>query len=86
MQTAEHIDPRPPSPWSAAANRSSLRRGRRLSNTGSVTLTWSACHGSKIKVSGRLSGKSCSRGPVWGLRTLVFARVLPGHRTWPADA
>jgi hypothetical protein len=33
----------------------------------------------KIKVSGRLSGKRCSRGPVWGLRTLVCARVLPGQ-------
>jgi hypothetical protein len=35
--------------------------------------------GIKIKVSGRLSGKRCSRVPVWGLRTLVCARVLPGH-------
>jgi hypothetical protein len=33
--------------------------------------------GNKIKVSGRLSGKWCLRGPVWGLRTLVCARVLP---------
>jgi len=30
-------------------------------------------------VSGRLSGKRCSRGPVRGLRTLVCARVLPGQ-------
>jgi hypothetical protein len=34
----------------------------------------------KIKVSGRSSGKSCLRGPVWGLRALVCARVLPGQR------
>ena len=33
----------------------------------------------KIKVSGRLSGKSRLRGPVWGLRVLVGARVLPGQ-------
>jgi hypothetical protein len=35
--------------------------------------------GNKIKVSGRLRGKSRSRGPVWGLRVLACARVLPGH-------
>jgi hypothetical protein len=35
--------------------------------------------GNKIKVSGRLSGKRCSRGPAWGLRVLVCARVLPGQ-------
>jgi hypothetical protein len=32
-----------------------------------------------IKVSGRLSGKSRSRGHAWGLRALVRARVLPGQ-------
>jgi hypothetical protein len=33
----------------------------------------------KIKVSGRLSGESRLRVPVWGLRVLVSARVLPGQ-------
>ena len=33
----------------------------------------------KIKLSGRLSGKRCSREPVRGLRALVCARVLPGQ-------
>jgi hypothetical protein len=32
-----------------------------------------------IKVSGRLSGKSRSRGHAWGLGVLVCARVLPGQ-------
>jgi hypothetical protein len=35
--------------------------------------------GGKVKTWGRLRGKSRSRGPVWGLQTLVCARVLPGH-------
>ena len=35
-----------------------------------------ACCQIKIKVSGRLSGKLCSREPDWGLRALVCARVL----------
>ena len=35
--------------------------------------------GNKIKVSGRLNGKWRLRGPVWGLRVLVCARVLPGQ-------
>jgi hypothetical protein len=39
----------------------------------------SATCGGKIKVRGRLRGKSRSRGPVWGLRELAGARVLPGH-------
>jgi hypothetical protein len=39
----------------------------------------SAFYGKKIKVSGRSSGKWCLRGPAWGLRALVCARVLPGH-------
>jgi hypothetical protein len=33
--------------------------------------------GNKIKVGGRLRGKRRSRGPAWGLRTLVCARSLP---------
>jgi hypothetical protein len=32
--------------------------------------------GNKIKLSGRSSGKLCSRGPIWGLRALAWARVL----------
>jgi hypothetical protein len=36
-------------------------------------------YGGKIRVRGRLRSKSRSRGPVWGLRVLVCARVLPGH-------
>jgi hypothetical protein len=36
-------------------------------------------YGGKIKVRGRLRGKSRSRGPVWGLQVLVCARVLPGQ-------
>jgi hypothetical protein len=36
-------------------------------------------YGGKIKVRGRLRGKWCLRGPVWGSRVLVCARVLPGQ-------
>jgi hypothetical protein len=32
--------------------------------------------GNKIKLSGRSSGKLCSRGPIWGSRALACARVL----------
>ena len=38
----------------------------------------------KIKVSGRLSGKTCSRGPIPSLRVLARARVFPGQCGLPA--
>jgi hypothetical protein len=38
----------------------------------------------KIKVSGRLSGKTCSRGPIPSLRVLAWARVFPGQCGLPA--
>jgi hypothetical protein len=52
----------------------------RFGSSISVIITCST----KIKMSGRLSGKPCSWGPVWSLRVLAWARVFPGQRALPA--
>ena len=51
--------------------------------SGTMVAVLSAVPAFKIEVSGSLSVKPCLPAPVPGLRVLVWARVLPGHRAWP---